>query len=524
MCQIILAALLLAGSLALTKFTVMVASPIPGVITDATGIQREAYVSLDGRDSNPGTLSRPWRTIQHAAVEAHPGQIVNVRAGVYRETVSIKVSGSASGGVITFRSYPGETAVVDGTGMSVAYGGQSGIFDLQGISYITIQGFEIRNYTSNSVNRTPAGISVAGSGSHLQFLNNHIHHITTTAKGATCASGRSNTANAFGLVVYGTEAPASLNTIVIRGNELDHLKTGCSESLVVNGNVEGWTITENKVHDANNIGIDAIGFEQVAPQPKYDRARNGKISDNVIYNITSDANVSYAKGDLSADGIYVDGGAGITIERNLIRNVDVGIEMASEAPGRTTGYVVARNNVIFHNNAVGITIGGYARSVGGTDHCVIVNNTLFDNDLRQTGSGEFQIQYHAVQNVFKNNLVYAGSESLFVNSLAGSRASPATINHNLYYLSSGEAASRWVWRGSSLQSYQAYRHATHQDSHSMFTNPKIVSLAGYRFELQASSPGINSGEDLGASVVGAVDFAGHLRVLKGKIDIGAYEH
>jgi hypothetical protein len=71
------------------------------------------YVSTTGNDSNPGTQAAPWRTVQHAAEVARAGSTVNVRAGVYEELVSIKVSGNATGGYITFRSYPGETAVLD---------------------------------------------------------------------------------------------------------------------------------------------------------------------------------------------------------------------------------------------------------------------------------------------------------------------------------------------------------------------------------------------------------------------------
>ena len=51
------------------------------------------------------------------------------------------------------------------------------------------------------------------------------------------------TANALGVAFYGTQAPGSLNHITFSGNELDHLKTGCSESLTFDGNVDTFTIT-----------------------------------------------------------------------------------------------------------------------------------------------------------------------------------------------------------------------------------------------------------------------------------------
>ena len=70
------------------------------------------YVSPVGNDSNPGTQTAPWRTVQHAADTARAGSTVNVRGGTYEERVSINASGNASEGYITFRSYPGETAIL----------------------------------------------------------------------------------------------------------------------------------------------------------------------------------------------------------------------------------------------------------------------------------------------------------------------------------------------------------------------------------------------------------------------------
>src|SRR5262245_47072419 len=77
------------------------------------------YVATNGSDANPGTLAAPWRTIQKAADTLAPGDTAYVRAGVYNARVKINVSGSALGGFVTFASYPGETAIVDGKGLKV---------------------------------------------------------------------------------------------------------------------------------------------------------------------------------------------------------------------------------------------------------------------------------------------------------------------------------------------------------------------------------------------------------------------
>ena len=491
-----------------------------------------SYVSTSGKDTNSGTITSPWRTIQHAANSVKAGDIVYVRAGVYKEVVSIPSSGSASSGYITFSSYPGELAIIDGTGLPIP-NAQWGLVTIETQSYIIVNGFEIRNYSTTKAADVPIGIYIFGAGSHLQIMNNHIHNIATTAKG--CA------ANAFGMTVNGTQAPDSINNLTISGNEIDHTTTGCSETLSVNGNVENFTITNNLVHDVNNIGIGAIGYEGVAPVGSMcdselcDRARHGEISLNTVYNITSNHNPAYGPGSnnqsFGADGIYIDGGTQITIERNLVHNTDIGIEISSENPGNVTpgvekaDFVIARNNVVYHSNSVGITIGGYDRKRGGTDHCSIVNNTLFENDTAKTGEGEFQIQWYATNNTFENNILYAGTQNVFLFSYTSSEANPATLDYNLYFATGGATNGNWEWQGKNYTGYSTYLSKTGNDSHSPpFLNPEFVSLASPpNLDVQSTSPAVNAGTNLGASIVGTVDFAGNPRTQGGAINIGAYE-
>ena len=50
------------------------------------------------------------------------GDTVYVMGGVYNEVVTFANSGSATAGYITFESYPGQTAIVDGTGLKFRAG------------------------------------------------------------------------------------------------------------------------------------------------------------------------------------------------------------------------------------------------------------------------------------------------------------------------------------------------------------------------------------------------------------------
>ncbi len=476
------------------------------------------YVATTGNDSNLGTQSAPWRTIQHAADTARAGSTVYVRGGIYEELVSINVAGNASDGYITFRSYPGETAILDAGHLTPS--GRIGILTIQNKSYVRIQGFEIRNFRTAEHRLAPLGINVIGAGSHIELLKNNVHHIENNFEGR---DGPGRGGNAFGIAVYGTDAKTPITDLIIDGNEVHHLKTGSSESLVVNGNVTNFRITHNIVHDNNNIGIDVIGFERTAPDPAVDQARDGVVSGNLVYNITSRGNPAY-RNDESSDGIYVDGGTRILIEQNVMHDVDFGIELASEHKDRATSYITARNNLIYHCHTAGVSIGGYAPERGHTDHSAVVNNTLFENDTSATGSGEFQLQWNMADNRFENNIVYAGSRCLFTvtKSQVDRNRPPAIIDHNLYYCASGAQASTWAGASATMTGFDKYIESTGNDRHSRFLDPHFVDAAAKDFHLQPDSPAIAAGTTDGVPV-GELDLEGSSRVKSGSVDIGCYQ-
>ncbi|MGB2603372.1 MAG: right-handed parallel beta-helix repeat-containing protein [Candidatus Sulfotelmatobacter sp.] len=517
------------------------------------------YVSTGGSDSNSGSMGSPWLTIQHAANSVTAGATVYVYGGVYGEAVNFPASGTASA-PITFESYPGQNAVIDGTNVvcctsnPASSGNETqGLITIVDQSYITVSGFEIRNFTTGKAADTPAGVWITGSGTGVHLLNNLVHNITTSSE---------KNGNAFGIAVYGT-AQTAINNLVISGNQVYSLKTGNSESVNVDGNVTNFTITNNIVHDNDNIGIAAIGYEGVGPVG-YDEAMYGEISGNTIYNISGKTNAG--EGDeYDADGVYCDGCAYVTIENNLIHNVDYGIEVASEHKicqstgteysssgtiGKGTSpcngrYVTVRNNVIYDSNACGVSIGGYSNNVGGTAHAVIVNNTLYNNNTKNQ-AGEFQIQYHsgaAQGNIFENNIVYAGTQNVWVNSFvkptAAYPAPPATLNWNLYYSAAGYVkGTSIVWGGvSSYKSYSAYQSTSGEDADSPNANPLFVDLGATppNLDITASSPAVNAGStslpcsvgycngESPDSIYGSTDFLGNPRTNGSTIDIGAYE-
>ena len=216
----------------------------------------------------------------------------------------------------------------------------------------------------------------------------------------------------------------------------------------------------------------------------------------------------------------MDGGTRVLIEQNVMHDVDFGIELASEHKDRATSYITARNNLIYHGHTAGVSIGGYAPERGHTEHCIVVNNTLYDNDTSATGSGEFQMQWNMTDNIFANNIVYAGSRCLIAvnKSKVDKEHPPVIIDHNLYYCVSGPKASTWGEVSGTVTGFDNYVQSTGNDRHSRFLDPHFVDAAAKDYHLRPDSPAIGAGTTDGLPV-GELDLEGSPRLKSGKIDL-----
>ena len=98
-------------------------SAVLGLLAAGTGqvLAADFYVGGDGAsDRNPGTASQPFATIQKAAGVAAAGDFVNIRHGIYRETI-VPANSGAPGQPITFQ--PDGDAEVTVSGADLADGG-----------------------------------------------------------------------------------------------------------------------------------------------------------------------------------------------------------------------------------------------------------------------------------------------------------------------------------------------------------------------------------------------------------------
>jgi len=125
-------------------------SPAEATTTEAIPeSQTVYYVATDGSDDNPGTLDRPWQTIQKAADTAGPGDVIYVRGGTYNEQVTIMRSGQENA-FVTFENYKDETPVISGAGLAPDEDDEkNALILIRDKSYIRIKGFEITDYSSD---------------------------------------------------------------------------------------------------------------------------------------------------------------------------------------------------------------------------------------------------------------------------------------------------------------------------------------------------------------------------------------
>jgi hypothetical protein len=162
----------------------------------------ELHVAITGADTNPGSRSSPFRTIQRAANAAGPGATVHVAPGVYRENVTTGVQG-ARGARIRYVSDTKWGARIIGSGTEAVWTNHG--------DYIDIAGFDISG---------SGRLGILNRGSHTTISGNHVHDLAvsggcTGEGGAGIMNGnyRGTDGDIIGNVVHDIGIPGSCNAV-----------------------------------------------------------------------------------------------------------------------------------------------------------------------------------------------------------------------------------------------------------------------------------------------------------------------
>jgi Protein of unknown function (DUF1565) len=185
-----------------------------GVLAGLAGQLRASTYVVDqaapgAADTNPGTEEKPFKTVQHAADAAKPGDTICVMAGKYDERVKVKAGGT-EGKPVAFVSMPRRSVTVGG-------------FDLEA-SYIRVEGFEIT--------ADPPATAIQLGASHCEILDNYIHDMMVAVSGTTGRPSADGNTRDYSAVAHNR----------IAYNKVYHSEYG----FILGG--EDWLVENNEVN------------------------------------------------------------------------------------------------------------------------------------------------------------------------------------------------------------------------------------------------------------------------------------
>lgn len=265
----------------------------------------DCYVSPIGSDTNSGSRSAPWRTINRAASIASAGTTVHVAPGIYNETVTLKRSGTSSKRIRFTSDIKWGAKIWPRTDVTRS----QGIIDIPA-SYVDFDGFDLGPGGSNYV---AVGADVYGRDT--RFSHNKIHDINVAGTGLGSCLGVGGSGN----VIEG-------NSIYNCGNdEFDHgIYVYDGDSSIVNNvvsNVSGFGIhlwhSPHDVRIINNTSVNnGLGGITVGAGESNAIASNCIVANNITYGNGSHGGIQEAGSvsnniyinNLSQDGIRLKDG------------------------------------------------------------------------------------------------------------------------------------------------------------------------------------------------------------------------
>lgn len=372
-------------------------------------------IHVDQKSTNyicDGSIEAPYKNIPDAIKHIEKGSEVIIHEGIYEPFIVDKEASGTKDEPIIIRGADNQQVIIQG------------IFDEEAITV----------YLENVENITLDNLEVIGGGLGIYIVSTPVIGPKTLENITISNCIVHGVRGMHGIAVYAKNDLAPIKNLTMKNCEVYDCRLDSSESTVFNGNIDGFTICDNKIHDNNNIGIDMIGFEGKAKHDEsyvgnlydVDYVRNGKCFNNFVYNISAFDNEAYFENPLAsirdtqgeynlcANGIYVDGGQHIEIYDNFVYNCDIGMEVATEhSPDDNELFKVG--NVEAHDNVVcgcigysGLGFGGYAKNLGFTEECNFYNNTFIDNNIGM-------IVQRTRENNIKNNIFIGGQLGIEFN-------------------------------------------------------------------------------------------------------------
>ncbi|GEM_PF-1937324 len=319
-------------------------------------LSADYYTAQNGADTNIGSETAPFRTIQKGASVIQPGDTLYIKEGVYNERVIPLQSGTANNTII-ITAYLNDRVIVDGSGIPLNW---SAIIDVTLKSNIIIDGL----YVYNSSNW-----GIGGEGAGNIIIRNC--YTSNTYSSGICAWNSSN--------IRITD-----NEVVLACNDGD-------EECITVAITADFIISNNTVHDSGpgNNGGEGIDVK--------DGSHNGTVCGNHVYNIPNRL------------GIYADAWDkhtyNIEIFNNTVHHTQNGFVTATENGG-LLDTIKLYNNIAYSNQEFGYILAGWG--ITNASHAMrniyVVNNTFAGNGKNTWGGGIWLFNTAATNIVICNNI------------------------------------------------------------------------------------------------------------------------
>lgn len=273
-----------------------------------TALATDYFVATDGNDQAAGTSeSKPFQTVRRAVTAAtQPGDTVWIRGGVYaadstwNNQLTFLYSGTAAA-PITFRNYPGELPILDGS--ALYEDGASGVEPVdpatQPAAYIRVIGIVARNWgTSGFSNGWPENEPNLAS-SNISFINciadgNGVNGFSfagasnLTIQGSIAAhNGARQPSWSSGITLFG----AGGNNVVDGNVSFENIDVSARPEFngrPTDGN--GFILDEGTTH---GYIVNNIGFRNGGACMKVTKSSNATIMNNTCFQNGQDANTQF---------------------------------------------------------------------------------------------------------------------------------------------------------------------------------------------------------------------------------------
>ncbi len=504
------------------------------VLLFAANLLAQVHVSPTGADVfGNGDIDHPYLTIAFAVQQAPPNSIVYIFPGTYSEVSEIYIDKPLN----LVKNGNGEV-IIDAIGRT-SPATDKYMIAIVDADLVTIDGLTLKNCTGNG----SKGIWVLGSGSIITIKNCSISNIGWVSNNLTVPPPNNNTvANA--IKVEGTQL-TPLSVVHILDNEVSNCATGWGEAVSLVGNIDGFLVEDNIVHDIANIGIVAAGnYAYTGAPAAVNQARNGNIRRNRVYNCMSAI--------ANSPGIYLDGAVDCTVEGNRVYQNAVGLSVGGEetVPAEASNSMGHRiyNNLVYNNSVTGMYIGSnnpnnavqlitvnnntfYKNRTGAAINGVTMIDGLPASSFADDFGGEILLQNINGTSV-QNNIIYSLDNKRAIVALEGYTVSGFTSDYNVYFRD--DAAPLFDLTGLSFNGSSAmtsfntlaeFRTATSLETHSVFGAPGFVDAATFDLSLTPTAFATDKGNPTYLSgFSGLKDVAGNPRVSNDRIDAGAFEN